>query len=99
MGRAQDELPGFLKAHPEPVRVAHFDMDTDQSTLDVLRLVYPRLVAGSVRVFNEFFGYPLGQEGEYKAWMEFVAESGVEFKYFSTTGIQVGVEITSAVPR
>jgi hypothetical protein len=99
VGAVQDELPGFLQTHPEPIRVAHFDMDTYKSTLDVLRLIYPRLVGGSVIIFDEFFGYPLWQEGEYKAWMEFVDESGVEFKYFSTTEMQVGIEITSAVPR
>lgn len=93
VGRVQNELPGFLQAHPGPIRVAHFDMDTYQSSLDALRLIYPRLVTGSVIIFDEFFGYPLWREGEARAWMEFCDETGVEFKYFVTSGAQVGIEI------
>jgi hypothetical protein len=93
VGRVQDQLPGFFEAHPEPIRMAHFDMDTYQSTLDVLRLIRPRLVAGSVLIFDDFLCHPLWEEGEYKAWAEFAKESAVCFKYFATTGWQVGVEI------
>jgi hypothetical protein len=93
VGRAQETLPKFLEEHQQNVRFAHFDMDTYQSTLDVLRLLRPRLVSGSVIVFDELIGYPLWQEGEYKAWSEFVAEARVSFKYFATTGLQAGVEI------
>lgn len=93
VGMAQEELPGFFQSHSGPIRVAHFDMDTFQSTLDVLRLVYPRLVAGSLLIFDEFFGYPLWQQGEARAWMTFVEETNIDFRYFATTGWQVGVEI------
>lgn len=99
VGSAQAELPGFLAAHPEPIRLAHFDLDTFQSSLDVLRLIYPRLVAGSVIVFDEFLGYPLFQEGEAKAWMDFVDETRLDFKYFATTGVQVALEILSVSPH
>jgi hypothetical protein len=93
VGKAQDTLPRFLEEHQQNVRFAHFDMDTYQSTLDVLRLLRPRLVSGSVIVFDELIGYPLWQESEYKAWSEFIKEAQISFKYFATTGVVAGVEI------
>lgn len=93
VGPAQETLPKFLEDHQQSVRFVHFDMDTYQSTLDVLRLIRARLVPGSVIVFDEFLGFTMWQQGEYKAWCEFVAETQIRFKYFATTGVQVGVEI------
>ena len=48
VGRVQGELPGFFQDHPGPIRMAHFDMDTYQSSLDAFRLIHPRLLSGSV---------------------------------------------------
>lgn len=93
VGRAQETLPKFLEDYQQNVRFAHFDMDTYQSTLDVLRLIQRRLVPGSVIVFDELIGFNMWQQGEYKAWCEFVADTQMRFKYFATTGVQAGVEI------
>lgn len=93
VGRAQETLPKFLQEHKEDIRLVHFDMDTYQSTLDVLRLLRPRLVPGSVIVFDELMGYSMWQQGEYRAWSEFVEEAQVSYRYFATTGVQAGIEI------
>jgi hypothetical protein len=94
VGSAQDTAPDFLKLNPGVVALAHFDMDTYESTLDVLRIIRPRLSSGSILLFDEFLGYPLWEEGEFKAFQEFVQEAGLTYEYFATNGFQVGIQIT-----
>jgi hypothetical protein len=78
------------------VAFVHVDADLYSSARTVLTLVGPRLVAGTVVVFDEYFGYPGWREHEYRAWQEYVAETGVRFAYEGFTGDneQVIVRIT-----
>ena len=96
VGRFEDTLPGFLEEHPEPVAFVHVDADLYSSARTVLTHLGPRLGVGTVIVFDEFFGYPGWAEHEYRAWQEYVAESGVRFGYegFTTENEQVVVRIT-----
>jgi hypothetical protein len=54
------------------------------------------LVPGSVIIFDELINYPGWQEGEYRAFMEYVAENYVAFEYiaYARTGSQVAVKLT-----
>ncbi|MGH3377766.1 MAG: TylF/MycF/NovP-related O-methyltransferase, partial [Actinoallomurus sp.] len=96
VGRFEDTLAGFLEEHPEPVAFVHVDADLYSSARTVLTHLGPRLGVGTVIVFDEFFGYPGWPEHEYRAWQEYVAESGVRFDYegFTTENEQVIVRIT-----
>jgi ABC-2 type transport system ATP-binding protein len=96
VGRFEDTLAGFLDEHPGPVAFVHVDADLYSSARTVLALVGPRFVAGTVIVFDEYFGYPGWREHEYRAWQEYVAETGVRFAYEGFTGDneQVIVRIT-----
>lgn len=91
-----DTLPGFLAAHPGPVTFLHVDADLYSSARTVLDLVGPRLVAGSVVVFNEYFNYPGWEGHEHRAWQEWVAATGARFRYeaFTIADEQVVVRIT-----
>ncbi|UJW34461.1 class I SAM-dependent methyltransferase [Saccharothrix sp. AJ9571] len=80
-GWFDETLPEFLDEHPGPVGFLHVDGDLYSSAKTVLDLVGPRLVDGSIVVFDEFFNYPGWQRHEYRAWMEYVGETGVEFTY------------------
>lgn len=84
-GWFDETLPKFLEQHTGPVTFLHVDCDLYSSTKTVLDLVGPRLVEGSVIVFDEYFNYPQWQEHEYKAWMEHVEAHGVEFEYLGYT--------------
>jgi hypothetical protein len=55
----------------------------------------PRLVAGTVLVFDEFFNYPGWLEGEYKAFNEFIAAAGLKFEYLGYTnlGTQLALQV------
>jgi len=81
VGLFDESLPGFLAEHDEPVAFLHLDADLYSSTRTVLDLVGPRLVAGSVVLFDEYFNYPGWQAGEHRAWQEYVNHAGLTFRY------------------
>jgi hypothetical protein len=83
-----DTLPGFLAAHDGAVRLAHIDCDLYASTVTVLDALAPRLVPGSVLVFDDFLAYPGWEEHEFRAWSEFAAARGIahEFLAFALIG-------------
>ena len=69
------------------------DCDLYSSTVTVLEHVGPRLVPGSVVLFDEFFNYPSWQDHEFKAWQEYVAKSGLRFSYFAYTEDALSVAV------
>jgi predicted O-methyltransferase YrrM len=85
VGLFEDTLPDFLTSHNGPVAFVHLDADLYSSTKTVLRHVGPRLAPGSVIVFDEYFNYPGWEQHEHRAWQEFVAQSGIEFRYLAYT--------------
>jgi hypothetical protein len=93
VGWFDETLPGFLEAHPGPVAFLHVDCDLYSSTTVVLEHVGPRLVTGSVVVFDEFFNYPGWQGHEFRAWREFVAKSGIGFSYLAYTEDAISVAV------
>ncbi|MEU5690944.1 class I SAM-dependent methyltransferase [Actinosynnema sp. NPDC020468] len=99
VGWFDDVLPGFLAEHPGPVTFLHVDCDLYSSTRTVLELVGPRLVPGSVIVFDEYFNFPGWQEHEHKAWTEYVERSGLEFSYegYTYDHEQVVMKVTSVL--
>jgi hypothetical protein len=54
------------------------------------------LQPGCIVVFDEFINYPGWQDGEYKAFIEFVTENNRTFEYlgYVRTGGQVAVRMT-----
>jgi len=96
VGWFENTLPDFLASHPDPVAFLHLDADLYSSTATVLKHVGTRLRPGSVIVFDEYFNYPGWEQHEHRAWQEFVAESGIEFRYVAYTcnNEQVALVIT-----
>lgn len=85
VGLFGDTLPGFLEAHPGPVAFLHLDADLYSSTATVLELVGPRLVPGSVVLFDEYYNYPGWQDHEHRAWREHVERTGLQWSYLGLT--------------
>ncbi|MGY2067508.1 class I SAM-dependent methyltransferase [Blastococcus sp. SYSU DS0619] len=85
VGWFQDTLPGFLAAHPGPVDFVHVDGDLYSSAVTVLDLVGPRLTAGSVLVFDEFFNFPGWEQHEFRAWQEWLDRTGARAEYVAYT--------------
>ncbi len=78
-------LPGFLAENQGPVAFLHLAADLYSATKTVLELVGSRLVTGSVVLFDEYFNYPGWQDGEHRAWMEYVDKTRLSFHYAGYT--------------
>jgi len=94
-GLFAETVPAFLDSHPGPVAFLHIDCDLYSSTRTVFELLAPRIVAGTVIVFDEFFNYPGWKEGERKAFDEFVRDHNLAFDFvgFAVADSQVAVMI------
>jgi hypothetical protein len=88
-------LPPFLAQHPGPARFIHIDCDIYASTRTVLELLKPRIVSGTVIVFDEYLNYPGWQQHEYRAFQEFVAQAGIAYRYigFASSDYAVAVQV------
>jgi predicted O-methyltransferase YrrM len=80
-----DTLPGFLAAHPGPVRLVHIDCDLYASTVTVLDGLAARLRAGAVLVFDDFLAYPGYEAHEFRAWHEFAARAALKSEWLGFT--------------
>lgn len=94
-GWFEETLPQFLAGHTEAARLIHIDCDIYSSTRAVLALVAARIVKGTVIVFDEYLNYPSWQAHEFKAFQEFVAASGLNYRYagFASSHSSVAVVI------
>ena len=81
IGPFEETLAHFLAEHPGKVRLLHVDCDLYSSTRTALEALGPRLVPGSILVFDEYFNYPGWRHHEFKAWQEFVAATGLRYEY------------------
>jgi hypothetical protein len=77
-----DTLPRFLGEHSgESAAFVHVDCDIYASTATVLRHLADRLDTGAVLVFDEYFNYPGWQRHEWRAFQEFVRDTGISYTY------------------
>jgi Flp pilus assembly protein TadD len=95
-GWFEDTLPAFLQQHAGHARFINVDCDIYSSTKTVLTQLAPRIVAGTVIVFDEYIGNVHWREDEYKAFQEAIAQYGWQYQYlsFSLFTKQVVVRIT-----
>jgi predicted O-methyltransferase YrrM len=95
-GWFSESLPGFLKEHSGTIGFLHIDCDLYSSTKTVFDLLEPRLAAGTVIAFDEYFNYPEWEEGEFKAFSEFISRTGLSFEFigYHCKGEQVAVVVT-----
>ena len=95
VGLFEQTLPGFITEHPGPVALLHVDCDLYSSAVAVLSALKNQIVPGTKIVFDEYFNYPTWQEHEYKAFQEFIRDTGRNYEYIAYTdkGFSVAVEI------
>jgi len=74
-------LPVFVSEHTGPVGFLHVDCDLYSSTKTIFHWLAGRIVPGTVIVFDEYFNYIGWRNHEYKAFKEFIAYSGLRYKY------------------
>ena len=93
IGLFEETLPQFVKEHTEPVAFLHVDCDLYESTKTVFRYLKDQIQVGTVIRFDEMVGYPGFEDHEYKAFNEFLAETGFEVEYLCHTGQSVACKI------
>ena len=96
VGWFNETLPGFLREHPGDIRLLHVDCDLYSSTKTIFTECRDRIRVGTVIVFDEYFNYAGWRDHEFKAFQEFIGETGRKYEYFglTTQGQQVGAVIT-----
>jgi len=96
-GWFEDTLPIFIeKIGNSPISFMHVDCDLYSSTKTIFYYLKNNIVPGAVIGFDEVFNYPGWEEGEFKAFYEFVEECEVAFEWlgFVINNEQVALKIT-----
>lgn len=96
-GWFDETLPRFVERHAGPIRFMNVDCDIYSSTKTIFHHLQNRIVPGTVIIFDEYICNPSWREHEYKAFQEFIAESGLSYRYllFSPFSKQAAVMITA----
>jgi Macrocin-O-methyltransferase (TylF) len=93
-GLFEDTLPKFCSIINHPVSYIHLDCDLYSSTKTVFNHLKDRFVNNAIIVFDELIGYSGWKQGEYKAWNEFLEETGYNWECLGRHGeFQVGMRI------
>ena len=93
VGWFEDTLPSFLERVPGPFVAIHVDCDIYSSTRFVLSTIATRLAEGCVLIFDEFFNYHGYHLHQFKAFHEFLSETGAKPEYLAFSGQQVSVRL------
>jgi hypothetical protein len=97
-GWFKDSLPRFRAQQPEVLSFARLDADLYAATKDVLDRLGDRIAPGTLLQFDEYMNYPGWQDGEYKAFQDFVLRRQAEFRYVGFANGQAAVRITRIAP-
>lgn len=94
-GWFEDTLPAFLATHPGPVRLVNVDSDIYASARTVLTHLTPRILPGTVLVFDEMIGNRTWRDDEYRAWMEYATVNGIAWEMLALSPFtkQVAVRV------
>lgn len=92
-GWVQDTLPPFLKKNTDRIAYLHIDTDTYTPAKFILQQVKPRLVKGSIVLFDELIGYPFWEIGEYLALTEVLPAN--RYKFIAFSQMQAAIKIVS----
>lgn len=89
-GWFKDTIPEFNKAYSSPLAFLHVDCDIYSSTVEVLEGMKEKIVSGTVILFDDMLSYSqgsrkwVGEEHEYKAFMEFVKKYNVDYQWLAS---------------
>ena len=78
-------LPKYLSACDQPIAIVNIDCDIYSSTKIVLDLLTPRIVEGTILIFDELVGNQHWREDEFKAFQEWSATNKFKYKYLAVS--------------
>lgn len=83
-GWFEDTLPDFVKEHKnEKCSFINIDCDLYSSTKLVLEQLKEAIVPGTIITFDEYIGHIGWENDEYKAFREWIEETGMNYKYIA----------------
>ena len=85
-GLFQDMLPDFLKDKNEKITFLHIDCDIYEGAKSVLDNCNKYLSNNSIIVFDELVNYYGFENGEFKAFYEWVNENNIKFEWIGMDG-------------
>jgi len=88
-GRVETTIPAFFQNRARNISFLHLDMDTYSPTLFVLEHLRPKLVKGSVILFDELYGYPGWKNHEWRALNEVFDREEYKFIGFSSVAAAI----------
>jgi len=93
VGWFDDTIPAFAEQYSGPLAFAHLDADLYSSTKTVFDNLSDWFVAGTIVVFDEYFGYHGWQRHEHKAFQEFLAHTGLSFEAIGLGHMSLAVRL------
>lgn len=88
-------VPPFHQGTQGDFSFVHLDADLYSSTKMVFDTLGARLRPGTVLVFDEYFGYHGWQQHEHRAFMEFLAQRGLDYQPLGIGHMNLAVRLTS----
>jgi hypothetical protein len=95
VGWFNDTVPVFAQKYSGPFAFAHLDADLYSSTKTVFDNLGDWFVAGTIVVFDEYFGYHGWQRHEHKAFQEFLSRTGLSFEAISLGHMNLAVRLSN----
>jgi hypothetical protein len=80
-GLFHETIPAFLNQYSGIVGFLHIDSDLYSSAKMVFDYFDARICPKTVIVFDDYFNYPAWEEGEFKAFMEFLDRTKLSFEF------------------
>jgi len=92
-----DTLPNFLLLEDHPIAFLHIDCEIYESSAQGLDILGPKIVDGTIILFDEFYNYPNFRNHEYKAFQEFLKRYSFRAEYlaYNPEHEQVAVRVRS----
>ncbi len=94
-----DTLPDFVHKETSPVAFLHIDSDLYSSAKTIFDHLGDRIVADTIILFDEYFGYRKWQQGEHQAFMEFLSAAHLDFIPLYYRETQYAVRMTAKKKR
>ena len=97
-GLFEESIPIYLSTLNNTeikIKYLHIDCDLYSSTKTIFNLLRDFIASGTVIVFDEYFNYHGWENGEFKAFQEFVKENSINYEYitYNYLGCQVALRI------
>ena len=87
-GWFNETLVNFIQSHNKKVSFIHIDVDLYSSTKYILNVLKDYIDKDCIIVFDELVNYPGfdGDNGELKAFYEFITENNVDYEWIGMNG-------------